>query len=157
MSGWPQLNDASAPTPVRSGSLAVWVTLPVPGSTRETLTVKFASLPPPLPIQSAPAPAAMSVGTPLASNLRVTALVSGSMRDTVLFSLFRNQTAPSPTAMLLGAVAASTNDAIFSPVAVDGGDAVADRHAVGLRAAARQRVIAGGRHRAEQHAARRRG
>ena len=94
----------------------MWVTLPVLGSTRETLTVMFESLPPPLPIQSAPAPAAMSVGTPFALNVRVTLLVSGSMRDTVLLSLFRNQTAPSPTAMLLGADAASTNDAIFLPV-----------------------------------------
>ena len=39
MSGWPQLKVAIAALPVRSGSLTVCVTAPVPGSTRETLTV----------------------------------------------------------------------------------------------------------------------
>ena len=37
------------------------------------------------------------------------------MRETVSFSVFRTQTAPSPTAMLLGAVAASMKDAIRRP------------------------------------------
>ena len=42
------------------------------------------------------------------------ALVSGSMRATVSFPALRNQTAPSPTAMLLGAAAVSTNAASCS-------------------------------------------
>jgi hypothetical protein len=37
------------------------------------------------------------------------------MREIVSFSVLRTQTAPSPTAMLLGAVAASMKDAIRRP------------------------------------------
>jgi hypothetical protein len=48
----------------------------------------------------------MSVATRRVRNRPVIAFVWGSMREIVSFSVFRTQTAPSPTAMLLGAVAA---------------------------------------------------
>ncbi len=68
------------------------------------LTVVFVSpRPPAFPIQTAPSPAASSLGTPRVSNVSVTSFVSGSMRETVWSSLFSAQTAPSPTATLPGA------------------------------------------------------
>ena len=53
----------------------------------------------------------MSVGTPRTSSLPVTAFVRGSMRETVLSWVFSSQTAPSPTATLLGAVGDSMKEA----------------------------------------------
>ena len=73
-----------------------------------TLAPKL-SLPAPLPTQTAPPPTARSVGRGPAEN-RFTACVAGSSRATVSASLSSTQTAPSPTAMLLGAVAASVKD-----------------------------------------------
>ena len=85
----------------------------------------------------------MSVGRPRVLNVHVTALVSGSMRETVWSSVLRTQTAPSPTAMLLGAVAASVNEAIRASRGADGGDAVADGRAVrGLVASGQIATIA---------------
>ena len=60
--------------------------------------------PAPLPIQRAPSPAAMSVGKPRGLKVPVTRFVAGSMRVTTARSVLRTQTAPSPTATLLGAV-----------------------------------------------------
>ena len=94
-----------------SGSLTVRVIRSERRSTRETLTVPLLSGPPPFPTQSAPAPAAMSLGTPPISNRLTTFLVFGSIREMVLSSVFSTQTAPSPTATLLGAVRVSVNDA----------------------------------------------
>ena len=88
---------------VRFGSFTVRVILLVAGSIREMLAVKLPFFPPPLPTQTAPSPAAMSVGTPRVLTRPVTAFVFGSMRETVPSWVFRTQTAPSPTATLLGA------------------------------------------------------
>ena len=87
----------------------------VAGSILEMLTVQLPERPPPFPTQTAPSPAAMSVGTPFISSRPVTAFVSGSMRETVASSVFRTQIAPSPTAMLLGAVLDAMNDVTFAP------------------------------------------
>ena len=113
MSGRPQFSDGLRKLPAfLSASLTVRVIVVVAGSTRAMRTVKLPLRPgPPRPSQTAPAPAAMSVTTPPGSNRPVTAFVSGSMRETVPSSLLSTQTAPSPTATLLGAVWASVNDA----------------------------------------------
>ena len=61
------------------------------------------------PIQTAPSPAARSVGKPRGVKVPVTRFVAGSMRVTTARSVLRTQTAPSPTATLLGAVTDSIN------------------------------------------------
>src|SRR4051794_10304150 len=122
----PTAHTAPAPTAIRGNpSLGVGpyalslrdnstvpVTFRLPGSTREMLVVTLApklSLPAPLPTQTAPPPTARSVGRGPGEN-RFTARVAGSSRATVSASLSSTQTAPTPTAMLLGAVAASVKD-----------------------------------------------
>jgi hypothetical protein len=65
--------------------------------------------------QTAPAPAAMSVGSWRTLKRFTTFFVSGSMRDKVLSSSPRTQTAPSPTARLLGGVSVRVNDASCVP------------------------------------------
>ena len=93
------------------GSLTVRVIRFERGSTREMLTVPLFCGPPPFPTQSAPAPAAMSLGTPPIPNRLTTFLVFGSMREMVVSSVLSTQMAPSPMATLLGAVTVSVNDA----------------------------------------------
>src|SRR5437762_823157 len=101
-----------APTAIAVGagdvSGTVWPGRFVRGSIRVTE-------PSPLPIHSAPRPAAMSVGVPRARIWPVTAIVLGSMREIVWSSALSTHTAPSPTAMLLGALPDSMNDATRSP------------------------------------------
>jgi hypothetical protein len=83
----------------------VSTTTPDAGSIRDTLSGKSSS--PrldPLPTQTAPAPAAMSVGRDDVLNTRRTSFVSGSICVTVLSSPSSTQTLPSPTATLDGAV-----------------------------------------------------
>ena len=53
-------------------------------------------------------------GWRLVSNVSTTRLVLGSMREIALSSVFRTQTAPSPTAMLLGAVRDLVNEPTLS-------------------------------------------
>jgi hypothetical protein len=89
----------------------VWVTFVVRGSTREIATVALKDSPPPLPTQTAPAPAAMSLGIPPIEKRRTTSWVSGSIFVTVRSSVFSAQIAPSPTATLLGGDGASVSDA----------------------------------------------
>src|SRR5215212_7639563 len=121
MSGKPQLYLAVNAPPVLSGSVTVWVIARVLGSKREMLTVKLPApgfpliLPPPFPTHSAPSPAAISVGTPRVLSLPVTALVSGSRRNTVLSCVFSAQTPPAPTATLLGGLGDSMNEATLPP------------------------------------------
>src|SRR3954447_19396559 len=84
-------------------SATVPVTFRLRGSTRAMLVVTRwarASLPPPVPTQTAPPPTARSVGRGPAEK-RFTARVSGSSRVTVSASLSSAHTAPSPTARLL--------------------------------------------------------
>ena len=63
---------------------------------------------PPLPIQTAPAPAARSVGVEAVLNVLLTPRSPGSIRVTVRSSASSTQTAPSPTAMLEGVVPSGT-------------------------------------------------
>ena len=94
--GWP---------PRAGGRSTVPTTTPDAGSIRDTLSGK--SLSPrlgPLPTQTAPAPAAMSVGRDDVPKTRRTSFVSGSIWVTVWSSPSRTQTLPSPTATLDGAV-----------------------------------------------------
>src|SRR3954468_9292146 len=109
--GNPSLGGGPYALSLRDSS-TVRVTCRLAGSTRETLVVtRWAkrSLPAPLPTQTAPPPAARSVGRGPAEN-RFTARVAGPSRATVSASLSSAQTAPSPTARLLGALPASVND-----------------------------------------------
>src|SRR5688500_17891166 len=109
--GNPSLGVAPYTLGLRDSS-TVPVTFRLIGSTREMLVVTLLpklSLPAPLPTQTAPPPTARSVGRGPAEN-RFTACVAGSSRATVSASLSSTQTAPSPTAMLLGAAAASVKD-----------------------------------------------
>ena len=94
--GWP---------PAAGGRSTVPTTTPDAGSIRDTLSGKSLSpRPGPLPTQTAPAPAAMSVGRDAVLKTRRTSFVSGSICVTVLSSPSRTQTLPSPTATLDGAV-----------------------------------------------------
>ena len=87
------------------------VSCPVAGSTRDTRCVA----PGPLPIHSAPAPAAMSVGRRRGLKARITLPVRGSTRETLSSAVLSTQTLPSPTAMLLGAVSDPVNEAMRFP------------------------------------------
>ena len=115
----PPLPAASKVTPVvTSGgrseleltSFAVLVTSLDCGSTRETFVVAarpsmrlrpLVVLP---PTQTAPSPAASSVGWPLTAKVRTTRRVSGSRCVIVRSSAFSTQTPPAPTAMSPGVV-----------------------------------------------------
>ena len=82
----------------------------VAGSTRDTLTIELA----PrwgreLPTHTAPAPAATAAGIEFAVKCPVIAFVRGSMRVTFASSVSSAQTAPSPTARLLGVTGDSMN------------------------------------------------
>ena len=61
-----------------------------------------------LPIQTPPAPTAMSVGVEEVLKVRTTARVSGSISETVLSSASSTQTPPSPTLTEDGAVPSGT-------------------------------------------------
>ena len=111
----PQLGPAPRTPFCRCGRRALCVTTPVLGSTRAMLSVSPEKPPPPLPTHSQPRPAAMSDGRPRVVILPVTASVLGSIREIVRSEALITHTAPSPTAMLLGALPDSMNDATRSP------------------------------------------
>ncbi len=100
---------AGASSPDGPGRRAVFVTAVDAGSTLETATVAAPRSIRPfpaeaLPTQSAPSPAARSVGSPVAANVFTTLRVAGSMCVIVRSSAFRTQTPPAPNTTFPGVV-----------------------------------------------------
>ncbi len=95
--------------PIRAGGSSIVSTRrPDSGSTRNTLLGMTPPADVVLPIQTPPAPTAMSVGVEEVLKVRTTARVSGSICDTVLSSASSTQTPPSPTLTADGAVPSGT-------------------------------------------------